>query len=90
MPDTVRALEREMRKYQGADAKRVDSLDMERLAKYEFKASFISHLCPVKGKQAEYKSRLRTFDHHKSTKTNLINQAFLEKKIYEKMHKKSS
>ncbi len=62
-----------MRKYQGLEAMRTDALDKEVLQKYEFKASFISHICAVKDKKHEYKARLKTFDHKKSTKTNMIN-----------------
>jgi len=37
-----------MLKYRGLDAQKTDQLDRDQMNKYEFKASFISHICAVK------------------------------------------
>lgn len=64
----------------------MDSLDIEQGHKYQFKASFISHLCAIKERKDEYTERLKTFNKRKSTKGSMVNQEYLEKQIYEQMH----
>ena len=54
----------------------------------KFKASFISHICKVKDKKAEYPKRLKEFNTQKSVKVGLIAQKVSEKKIYESIHRR--
>lgn len=81
--DIMKALDKQMRQYQTVDDSKMDSLDVEQSLKYQFKASFISHLCAIKERKDEYKQRLKTFNKKKSTKGSLLNQQYLEKQIYE-------
>ena len=52
--DPVEALEMQMRKYQTVEDNKQDTLDLQKPAQHQFKASFISHLCAVKERQPEY------------------------------------
>ena len=51
-------MEKQLRKFLSAEGKNLDSIDKEHLNKFQFKASFISHLCAIKEKQDEYRARL--------------------------------
>ena len=79
-----------MKRYQTCDTNEPDSLDLEKMKQVQFKASFISHLCAVKDRQDQYKKRLKTFDHKKSTKGDVVNQPYHEKRIYASVHRNAS
>ena len=60
----IEVLERLMLKYQALDEQKIAALTMDKshLEKFQFKASFISHLCAIKEKAEEYKVRLKAFN----------------------------
>ena len=88
--DPVSALERQMKRYQMCDTTTPDTLDLEKMKQVQFKASFISHICAVKDRKDQYKKRLRTFDHKKSTKGTVVNQPYHENRIYKSVHRNAS